>query len=229
MKHILGNDDPKNVTVIINMWYFQISLVPDCKLDKYCTPFHLKQLLPSPRLQRDAQRYMTEILNASSISIAIMFRTERMFSILKSVNKVLERMESMLQTYKEKISSFKNNSNFNGSKPLITIDIGSYGTDSIWYFIPGYSKYIEVVVRKFEHLLSALYPERSNWTLEDYERGFSEIAGVDDGGYISALQRELASHAQCLMLYPGAGHYQVLVEHYYNKNHPGSSPCILHL
>ena len=229
VKHIFGKDDPKKVTLVINMWYFKISLVPDCKLKQYCAPFNLKQFVPSSRLQRDAQRYVTEILNASSISIAIMFRTERMFKHLISLKNVLARMDSMLQTYRDKVSSIKNSPNFIGSKPLITIDIGSYGSDSNWYYCPECRKYSKALVRKFEYLLSTLYPKRSKWTLGNYENGFSRIAGVQDRGYISALQRELASHAQCLMLYPGAGRYQTLVENNYKENHSGPSHCILHL
>ena len=225
-KHIFRSDDPKSVTVIINFWFFLMSLVPNCETAKYCAPFNFNQFLPSSRLHRDAQRYLQEVLNASSISVAIMFRTERMFKDLKTANAVLERMDSMLQRYKEKVATVA----FTG-KPLITIDIGAHGSDSIrsYRYASEYRGHYDKIVRKFEHILSVIYPKQNKWTLQDYERGFSMIAGIEDRGYISALQRELASHAQCLMLYPGTGHYQRLVEFNYKDNHPNSSYCIEHL
>ena len=114
---------------------------------------------------------------------------------------------------------------------MITIDVGTHGSDSIatYRYSPEYRGHYDEIVAKFEHILSVIYPKQNKWTLQDYERGFSMIAGVEDRGYISALQRELASHAQCLMLYPGTGHYQRLVEFNYKDNHQNSSYCIEHL
>ena len=220
-KHIFGSDNPRNITILMNVWYFLISLVPNCETGKYCAPFDFKQFWPSSKLHHDAQKYLKEVLNTSSISIAIMFRTERMLKEL-SLKAVLERMDSMLQVYRDKINSVA----FSG-KPLLAIDIGSYGSDSIK--LPDYRGHYDEVVAKFEHILSVIYPRERKWTLEDYEKGFSVIAGSTDSGYISALQRELASHAECLMLYPGKGHYQRLVEFNYKDNHPNSSYCIQHL
>ena len=221
--HIFGKDDPRNVTIVINVWYFLVSLVPNCDTGKYCAPFSFEQFLPSSRLHHDAQRYLKDILNTSSISIAIMFRTERMIKDL-SVKGLLQRMDSMPQTYRQNVAKM----NFSG-KPFITIDIGSYGSDSIYKYTPEYKGHYDEVVTKFEYLLSVMYPKEERWTLEDYEKGFYMIAGVKDRGYISALQRELASNARCLMLYPGTGHYQRLVEFNYKDSHPNSSHCIWHL
>ena len=225
-RHIFGNDNPENVTVIINFWYFMMGLIPDCDTAKYCAPFKFGQFLSSSRIRRDAQRYLKEVLNASSISIAIMFRTERMIKDLKTANAVLQRMDSMLQKYKEKTAKMT----FSG-KPLLTIDVGAFGSDSIRFFkfAPEFKGHYNEIVAKFEYLLSAIYPREEKWTLDEYERGFSKVSGVQDRGYISALQRELASQAQCLMLYPGAGRYQKLVEVNYKDNHPNSPHCIEHL
>ena len=220
--HIIGYDDPRNVTIIINTWYFLMSLVPNCDTGKYCAPFNFKQFLPSSRLHRDAQRYLKEVMNTSSISLAIMFRTERMIKDL-SIKGLLQRMDSMLEIYRQIITDIS----FSG-KPLLTIDIGSYGSDSIYQYAPEYRIHYDKIVTKFEYLLSVIYPREEKWTLDDYEKGFSMTAGTKDRGYISALQRELASNAQCLMLYPGTGHYQRLVEFNYKANHPNSSYCIWH-
>ena len=225
-RHIFGSDNPESVTVIINFWFFLMSLVPNCDTAKYCAPFSFGQFLPSSRLHHDAQRYLKEVLNVTSISIAIMFRTERMIKDLKSANAVLQRMDSMLQRYKEKTAEMT----FSG-KPLLTIDVGAFGSDSVksYRYTPEYRGHYKEIVAMFEYILSVIYPREEKWTLEEYERGFSKVAGVQDRGYISALQRELASQAQCLMLYPGTGHYQRLVEFNYKDYHPNSTHCIEHL
>lgn len=147
-----------------------------------------------------------------------MIRTERMFKRLKTADEVLHCLDTVLNTYSEVVSNLTEKIDMQTSKPLITIDIGSFGTDSYTTFCPEYTNYTEIVA-KFEYLLSNLYSGK--WTLEQYEStsGLAMAAkGVEDSGYITGLQRVLASRARCLVLY-GAGCYRALTEYYYRLQH----------
>ena len=224
-----GSMNIHNTTVLFNVWTYATTLAHKCQNFKYCSDcvnFHnneYNKLIPSSRIKQDAKTYLQYVLNASSISVAIMIRTERMFKMLKTADKVLHCLDSVLNTYTEIMSDLVKK-NTQVLKPLITIDIGSFGTDT-YPLCPECTNYTEVVA-KFEHILSKLYSEE--WTLEHYERGLTmATGGVRDGGYIAGLQRVLASQAKCLVLY-GAGHFQALAEHYYTQQHPNKREQCIH-
>ena len=225
MHHITDGINVKSVTILFNVWTYATNLVRNCELHRYCSDcvrFHndeYNKLLPSNRLKMDAERYLKDVLNATSISVAILIRTERMFKML-TVDKVLECLDSIIHNYAEIISKLK--IDVKTSKPLVTTDIENFGFNSFFKFCPECAKQ---VVAKFEHLLSHLYSKE--WTFEHYESGLLLATGyVKESGYIAALQRVLASHARCLMLY-GSGHFQALAERYYILNHPDESEqCI---
>ena len=174
--------------------------------------------MPSKRLKKDADRYLKDVLNATSISVAIMIRTERMFHQLKAASKVLSAMDSVLKIYKEILTKLSHSDNgMHTSKPLITIDIGKFGSDTNSTLCRECSHYTEIVA-KFEQLLSHVYGKK--WTLQHYENGLIyAVRGVTDGGYIAGVQRVLASEAKCLILY-GGGHYQALAKYHYLLKHP---------
>ena len=58
---------------------------------------------------------------------------------------------------------------------------------------------------------------------EEWEDTFMEVSGIEDRGYIAALQRTIASRADCLVLV-GGGHFLELALHEYLRDHP--SPCV---
>ena len=228
-RHITKSINLKNVTILFNVWTYATNLARNCELYRYCSDcvdFHnneYKKLLPSNRLTMDAKRYLNDVLHATSISVAILIRTERMIKTLKDVDKVLQCLDSIVHNYTGIVSELK--IDVKTSKPLVTTDIGKFGTSTFAKFCPECAKSTEQVVAKFEHLLSNLYSEE--WTFEHYENGLLLASGyVKESGYIAGLQRVLASQARCLMLY-GSGHFQALAEHYYKLRHPDQNDqCI---
>ena len=227
---IVDGIDIHNTTVIITEWTYATNLVKNCEISKYCSAFNCvkfnnnqySKLMPSARLKEDANLYLKEVLNATSISVAIMIRTERLFRKLKSAARVIQCLTSLLDLYTDIITK-KRGILLPGAKPLITIDIGTFGSTS---YGPEYTNYTEIV-STFEYLLSNVYARE--WSLELYEKGLMmATGGVKESGYIAGLQRVLASQARCLVLC-GAGHYQGLAEHYYRLEHPKSvNQCIYH-
>ena len=68
--------------------------------------------------------------------------------MLKTADKVLQCLDSVFNTYAEVMSkllkkiSYKNTQTL---KPLITIDIGTFGTNSYSTFCPEYTNYTQIV------------------------------------------------------------------------------------
>ena len=227
---IVDGIDIYNTTVIITEWTYATNLVKNCEIKKYCSAFNCaysnnneySKLMPSARLKEDANFYLKEVLNATSISVAIMIRTELLFLKLKSTAAVVQNLTSLLDVYTDIITKSRD-SLLPGAKPLITADIGTFGSAS---YGPEYTNYTDIV-STFEYLLSNLYSEE--WNLEYYENGFvTATGGVKENGYIAGLQRVLASQARCLVVY-GGGHFQALAAHYYRLEHPNSvNQCIYH-
>ena len=70
---------------------------------------------------------------------------------------------------------------------------------------------------------------KDGWTFNEWEQSFTEVASIaDNGGYIAAFQRTLASRADCLILI-GGGYFQELALNDYKRNHPDKSRWCIHL
>ena len=103
--------------------------------------------------------------------------------------------------------------------PFVTMDIGQYGSQTIPTTNPENKKLSE---KTFQ----ALYHDK--WLVEEWEESFvTATGGVKDAAYLAALQRTLASRADCLILM-GGGNFQSLALASYLNYHNNSSkkPCI---
>ena len=61
------------------------------------------------------------------------------------------------------------------------------------------------------------------------EESFAQVASVaNSGGYMAALQRTIASKADCLILV-GGGYFQELALNDYKMNHPDKNKWCVHL
>lgn len=231
MNYITDDININSATFLFNHWIYSMNLVKNCEIFKYCSDcvgFNSKEyrkLVPSDRLQQDAQRYLTDVLNATSVSVAIMIRIGRLFRNLKTTNKVFECLDSVLNVYVDMVSQLaKKGNDVRAMKPVISIDAGTFGSDTYGVFSPSYNK--TQVIAKFEDLLAKLYSKK--WTFEQYENALIlATGGVKDSGYVAGLQRWLASQAKCLVLC-GAGHYQALADYFYQLQHPNKAEQCIH-
>ena len=112
--------------------------------------------------------------------------------------------------------------------PFLSIDVGAFGSGSFEKTIEltevRESSYIEVLnhTRLF---VKELY--RNTWTFRDWEESFLTIPGLlINTGYISSLQRTIASKGDCLILM-GGGHFQYMALQSYLSLHPTpSEQCV---
>ena len=92
---------------------------------------------------------------------------------------------------------------------FVTTDVGTYGSGTFEYTLKRTDTSRSVyntVVDQTKNFVEKLY--RDSWTFGDWEKNFLTIPGLlKDRGYIAALQRTIASKADCLILM-GGGHFQ---------------------
>ena len=212
-KIIFGDLSPKEATLIFDYFAFYkyppLAVPPntiDCTKSKQTRV----QFRPSEKIIRDAQTYKDTFLGGEN-RLAIMLRIERIVidsryarnyltAVMKCFNEVFE--------LKKKLAM-----NFN---PLVTMDIGGeYGTatSELRGSVQEYS------IKAFESLYN------NTWSVSEWEKSFVKAAGgVTDRGYIAALQRVLASRADCLVLV-GGGDFQAMAVLDFMQYH-NSKECI---
>ena len=174
--------------------------------------------MPSPRLLSDAEYYESHFLNSGNDSgVALMLRLERMMEYLQqpqhssgwTADKCLS--EALRLTKEIQTSGY----------PTVTLDVGKFGSAS---FRGTGSKHL---TEKSKLLLMQLYD--NTLTFEEWEESFTKATGgVENSGYIAALQRTLASRAKCLVLV-GGGNFQDLALKDYLRNHPNEEYRCIHL
>ena len=206
---------PHEVTLVVDFWSMAIR-VPGMLCNR--TNFH--RLIPSTKLISTARKYEEKFMKGES-KVAIMLRVEKLLMLARErkYNDTL-RNNFIKECFQKTLSLLgKATGNRTGIIPLVTLDIGGqYGTDTI-HRVPS-----EDAIIMAKDLLTSLYSGR--WTISEWEKSFTQVTdGVTDRGYIAALQRVLASRADCLIT-TGGGTFQMLARNDFMYYHNSSSKCV---
>ena len=219
---IFGDNLPQSVTLIFakwqTTWYVEREELDNpsvCK--KFGKASSKEQFLPSPRLLSDVKRYEKHFLNSSN-DVALMLRIERMTQFIDRHSQAWTVDKCLNEAVK-----LKKELQISGH-PMVTLDLGMFGSGSISRYL-GPSK--ETLTEKSNLLITELYDNKL--TFEEWEGSFTKATGgVENSGYIAALQRTLASRAKCLILV-GGGTFQDLALKDYLKNHRNKEDQCIHI
>lgn len=232
---VLHDYDPGNVSIIFNTWKYSIMMTPDCKENSHCfqcrsfspnTDDSMSSLLqPSWKLKKDARYYVSKMLkypSTSELSVAVMIRLEWLLIHLKSKEsffKCFSRLEEKFKKVRAATSP--------ESLPFVAMDIGEYGSDTMNKTY-RHNDFIDSneALNKTKSLLSRMYS--NYWDYSDWERSFQVLAAKRTSartGYVAAVQREIASHARCLIVM-GGGHFQMLALEQYYRHHDPETRCV---
>ena len=209
---VFGQRKPHEVTLVFNRWcpstYVQKSRV-QCKAA--CENELGNLLHSSPKLLKHVQRYEMKFLKAASTNfkVAVMMRSE----YIKLKDGCLNDIIKLSHQLQENSSS---------ENVFVTADVGRYGSGSWTVNSPELAKWIQSVKNTVVTLL------KGSLTFEEWEDTFTNVtAGITDRGYIAALQRMIASRADCLVL-AGGGNFFILALYEYLDNHPQPSSWCIH-
>ena len=225
LKDILGGVSPENVTVLFSKWKALWHIVNHHTLNPHkCLGVGYnsdkEQFRPSSRLLADVDRYEKMFLS-SGYNVAVMFRIERLMQHIQSlksndphwtVDKCLNevvRITNQLQRYEQ---------------PMITLDLGKFASNSWQTYFSSMNR--KDLTAKVNSRIASLF--KSGWNLKDWEKSFVKATGgLENKGYIAALQRTLASRAECLVMI-GGGSFQDLAMKDYIRNHPRKEDQCIH-
>lgn len=215
---ILGEWRNRNVILIVSLWKGPMSLMPKCK--GIGSGSSLSHFYPSQRLLQDAQRYNHRHIHNSSYT-AVMIRLEHA-TMLSEKNPQEHSVRGCLQELVQTVE--KVNGRTGGRLPMVAADIGKYGTNTWKWAVKdqdGLNTGINDTWKAMDTLLGR------QMSLEEWEGTFVEAAGgVTNEGYIAALQRAIASRADCLVLMGGGSFQQTALQEYLHIHRDYRKWCI---
>ena len=221
LQELLGEWNNGNVTLVFSMWrgYWHTNTSKCVNIDGTSTIKN--QFRPSHRLLQDAKRYEDLYTGLNPTVVAIMIRLEHAVLLTSRNHKynINTCLDNLVKTYEELKSS-------NAGIPIITADIGKYGSGS-WNKIVKDEAWMSSLKAQTLNTIQVLFNHKMSF--ERWERSFVEAAGgVTNRGYIAALQRVIASRADCLVLM-GGGSFQDLALQDYIHFHKDRDKWCIHL
>ena len=240
--HVLfQNWDPLQSVLVINHWsggwFAPVDTVPtntpvsehpsDSSRCKYSDLEHVREhLLPSPSLLNTSMVYKKMFLKVTGSQVkivAVMFRLEHLTTggavcHGKHADSFNTCVNQCLLEAVEITKSLQKQDGFS-SRPFLTHDIGLYGSTSLQTSLDKNVIFEEGLKKTMQQLYG------NGWTLADLDKSYSEIS--ENEGYIAALQRHIASDADCLVLV-GGGNFQDLTLHDYIRKHPNVKGRCVH-
>ena len=242
---LFQNWDPLQSVLVINHWsggwFAPVDTVPtntpvsqhpsDSSRCKYSDLEHVREhLMPSPSLLKSSTMYKKTFLKVTGNQVkivAVMFRLEHLLTdgaACHGLNLLTDSFKTCvngcLQEAVEIIKSLQKQDGFS-SRPFLTHDMGLYGSVSLQKRHPKNIVFEEGMNRTMQQLYGHA------WTLADLDKSYSEISENVNEGYIAALQRNIASDADCLVLL-GGGNFQDLTLHDYIRKHPNVEGRCVH-
>ena len=229
--HIFGPHNAKDVTLVFNTWKFSVQITKQCREVETCIS---KKILPmrvinSDRLERDAIWYRESYLHSQKV-ISIMIRVE--WHIITHRND--EKNNATIKCFGEVLQAVNEIQHGLGNvsvSPFLSTDVGVFGSGSFEKtkrLTKTRESTYSAVLNHTRHFVKELY--RNTWTLRDWEESFLTIPGLlINTGYISSLQRTIASKGDCLILM-GGGYFQYMALQSYLSLHPTpSEQCVKHV
>ena len=218
---ILGDMPYSDFTLVFGLWMPKFVLPSakglHCVNSGYRSP--KGQFQPSKRLLANAQYYKEHFLNSTEKHLTLMIRLEHIYTFLSRPRQNWT-VRRCLDAAIAKVKEFQSEHNF--GKPFVTLDIGKYGSKSIRRYVGKDN--LRSDMQYISELLASVYD--GQWSMREWENSFTEAAGgIDESSYIAALQRTLASKAECLVLV-GGGMFQELTMRKYMESHNKEDRCM---
>ena len=232
---MFGKRSPNEVTLIFMLWRTPW-IIPNSRSNGQNSVCGFNavvgdKLRPSLKLLRNAEDYKRLYLNAKTF-LAVMLRTEHSINALSrssayrttsSADKLA--IDSCLQ---EVLNLAQKLQKIGGV--FTTADVGRFASGTWKQTFSKFKFSSQQKAHTFQAVkdtVVALY--KNKLTFEEWEESFSKATGgIQDGGYIAALQRTIASQADCLILM-GGGNFQRLALQEYLHNHPDKSKQCFHM
>ena len=212
--------DPKQVTVWFSVWpgvnnyriYFK-------ETQYWRNTQSMSSIHPSKRIVADSQNYVHNYMGSDfGQYIAVSFRSvkrAKKFQLGGISQEIRVKFFDMcIRELGEKLDSLGSN-----RKMFLSIDLGRFGDNSAAKYMS--SRLIDEIL---DSAIGIVY--KNKMTIVEYERSFvTATNGIDDDGYIAAVQRTIVENSNCLVLFGGNSNFQRSILISYVDNH--KSPCVV--
>ena len=201
---ILAGMDPNTVTIVLSLWRAPWMVSP-------CQISHTRhKVTDSPRLLMEAEDYQNQFMTRSAY-VAVMLRAEHSYLMIRNKKRYNIPNNYTLQgCLDEAVAKARAAmAELHTDNAFVTADVGRYGTDTwLWSLHRDHRSELPGIQQQVKHAVEEIYDNR--WTFGQWEDSFSQVTGgIEDRGYVGALQRAIASQASCVVLL-GGGSYQRL-------------------
>ena len=221
-RDIFGRWKPEEVTVLVSYWCDNWYVpnpnleTPSLCADAYVNGFEGKYVA-SKQITQHVKKYEKAFYKSRNPKLAIMLRLEHTVKELGSTteghNGVYTCLKNLINLKNELSPEMI---------PFVTADIGKYGSISWKKTLKDFKYSTSERKELFEAIRTTVVTLLDNTlNFEEWEDTFIEVSGIEDRGYIAALQRTIASRADCLVLV-GGGHFLEIALHEYLRDHPSS-------
>ena len=208
-----GRWKPEEVNLLFSYWsaYWHMP-------SESCKTFHPSgNLFSSLQLVKHANEYKDLYMKSNQSTIAFVLRFEYLLAEHNDIDTCMQKIYETHSRMKIMDKSI-----------FVAADIGKYKSASWKKTLSEFSsKKAAQLMETFKNAVSLLIGDQ--WTFEDWENSFTKVAtGIEDSGYIAALQKTIASQADCLYFLVLGGNFQYLVVEEYVKHHPHQSEQCIH-
>ena len=206
---------PEEVNLLFIHWtsYWHVPSEP-CKAPFYSSG-HFQS---SDQLVKHANEYRDLYLKSNKPTIAFVLRFEYLVILHYDIDACMQKVyETCIHIYKT----------LTDKSVFVAADVGKYGSGTWKTYLSQFSsKKASQVMETFKNAVSLLISNQ--WTFQEWEDSFSTVtAGIESKGYIAALQKTIASQADCIyFLY--VGNFQSSVKEEYVRHHPQQSEQCIH-
>ena len=230
-QYVFGEWKPEEVTLLISgwcpYWYVTNASHHSPNLCEEADERGLDdRISPSERLVKKVEEYeATQLGSNHTYQIAVMMRVEHLIRHYGE-----ERNHSIDDCFHELVNLVgKLQQNYSKPHTFVTADIGKYGSNSWNIELKQYKYTEERRAKLFGDIKSTMFKlMNEKMTFEEWEDSFTPTTGGAEGsGYIAALQRTIASRADCLVFLSG-GQFLKLALQDYLHHHPNPTTWCVH-
>ena len=175
-------------------------------------PFTFSSMAPSKSVLSDVDRYIQKYFNGSAY-ISLMIRMEKVF-IQARIKEEMQKPKIAKQCFDNLLRKLNDIGKSTGLKKIfLTIDIGRYGSD--FFRLGGESE--RAIEEHVEEFLSTIYGR--NMSLGEWEETFISTCKLNNAGYVSIVQKQIAARGEVLLLSGPDSSYQQSAKEIYEKLH----------
>lgn len=219
LHEVLGSWNHRSVTVVVSNWKAPLSPHAECKHIGHRST--KAQFYPSGRLLRDTSAYIEANNAGSNYYNAVMIRLEHAVILAENFPEHYS-IQNCLKEVMNFVDSLQGDGEVAGL--MVAADIGNYGSNSWDWAVSDREKFATGMTNT-KMAMNSLF--RGKMSFEEWEQTFVQAAGgVTDRGYIAALQRTIASRAQCIVLMGGGNFQYLALLEFLRINGGGKDTCV---